>query len=192
MAHMDQIDGQAQSVSSVNTVVKDKGLLMGSNTDALGEPWLYGRPLATCHTRALVLGSGPAARSIACGLSEYRCQVDMGCRDARKAASMLHGACVATYDIRDVDAQIYDVIINATSSDAPIEIKQISPTCLVVDINYMEGKSLFLRSLAKSGIRVADGRAMLVHQAALQQNMRWQDHKCSFKDILDLMSSWIL
>jgi len=190
IAHMDQVDDEARLFSSVNTVVKNKGLLIGSNTDSHGGVIAIRQALGRLPQRALVLGSGPAARSIAYGLSQHHCQVDMGCRDVYKAAQLLPPSCATIVPIWDLGSKGYDVIVNATSSDAPIEIKDVKDPCLVVDINYMEGKSLFLQSLEKQGAMIADGKGMLIHQAALQQ-MTWFDHLRSTEVILSIMQSLI-
>lgn len=66
---LDRIDPTARNIGAVNTIVSDGGLLTGYNTDASGAlAALRGSGKPVDGARALVLGSGGAARAIAFAL----------------------------------------------------------------------------------------------------------------------------
>ncbi|HSF08499.1 MAG TPA: shikimate dehydrogenase, partial [Nitrospirales bacterium] len=66
---LDSVETTANHIGSVNTIVKDRGLLVGSNTDASGAlQALQQGGVERTAQRVVILGSGGAARSIAFAL----------------------------------------------------------------------------------------------------------------------------
>ncbi|HNP30574.1 MAG TPA: shikimate dehydrogenase [Nitrospirales bacterium] len=66
---LDSVEITAKHIGSVNTIVKDRGLLVGSNTDASGAlQALQQGGVERSGQRVVILGSGGAARAIAFGL----------------------------------------------------------------------------------------------------------------------------
>lgn len=66
---LDGVEKTARNIGSVNTVIKDRGRLIGSNTDASGAVQaLQQGGVDLSGKRVLMLGSGGAARAIAFGL----------------------------------------------------------------------------------------------------------------------------
>jgi shikimate dehydrogenase len=66
---LDSVDTTAKHIGSVNTIVKDGGMLVGSNTDASGAlQALRQGGVETTGQRVVILGSGGAARAIAFAL----------------------------------------------------------------------------------------------------------------------------
>ena len=83
---MNELDGSARETGSVNTVSKTPRGLVGHNTDGQGAVRAlkaYGFDLNNC--RALVLGSGGAARSIVRTLAREAAQISILSRDPDKA-----------------------------------------------------------------------------------------------------------
>ncbi len=69
MPFLDSIETTAKHIGSVNTIIKDRGLLVGSNTDASGAlQALRQGGVNLSGQRVVMLGSGGAARAIAFGL----------------------------------------------------------------------------------------------------------------------------
>ncbi len=66
---LDSVGTTAKHIGSVNTIVKDRGMLVGSNTDASGAiQALQQGGVELSGQRVVILGSGGAARAIAFGL----------------------------------------------------------------------------------------------------------------------------
>ncbi len=66
---LDSVETTAKHIGSVNTVVKDRGILVGSNTDASGAiQSLKESGVDLSGRRVVIVGSGGAARAIAFGL----------------------------------------------------------------------------------------------------------------------------
>ncbi|MDR4495096.1 MAG: shikimate dehydrogenase [Nitrospirales bacterium] len=66
---LDGVEKTAKNIGSVNTVIKDRGRLIGSNTDASGAiQALRQGDVDLSGKRVVLLGSGGAARAIAFGL----------------------------------------------------------------------------------------------------------------------------
>jgi shikimate dehydrogenase len=69
MPLLDSVETTAKHIGSVNTIIKDRGLLVGSNTDASGAlQALRQGSVNLTGQRVVMLGSGGAARAIAFGL----------------------------------------------------------------------------------------------------------------------------
>ena len=66
---LDSVETTAKHIGSVNTIIKDRGMLVGSNTDASGAlQALRQGGVDLAGQRVVMLGSGGAARAIAFGL----------------------------------------------------------------------------------------------------------------------------
>lgn len=71
VAMLDEVEGTARHIGSVNTVVVDQGKLTGYNTDASGAlRALEGAGVRLDDQRVVLVGSGGAARAIAFGLAD--------------------------------------------------------------------------------------------------------------------------
>ena len=69
MPLLDSVETTAKHIGSVNTIIKDRGMLVGSNTDASGAlQALRQGGVDLAGQRVVMLGSGGAARAIAFGL----------------------------------------------------------------------------------------------------------------------------
>ncbi len=69
MSLLDSVETTAKHIGSVNTIIKDRGILVGSNTDASGAlQALRQGGVDLVNQRVVMLGSGGAARAVAFGL----------------------------------------------------------------------------------------------------------------------------
>ncbi|MCA9450314.1 MAG: shikimate dehydrogenase, partial [Candidatus Omnitrophica bacterium] len=70
MPHVDELDPVAQSIGSINTLINNEGVLKGYNTDGIGAlRAIESAGIALEGAEATILGSGGAARAIACTLA---------------------------------------------------------------------------------------------------------------------------
>lgn len=163
------------SIGAVNTVFRDdKGVLVGTNTDAAG---FYG-PMADvplAGESAIVVGAGGAARAVLFALA----QADVGevtilARNALKAAGLLaHFGLkgrVLSMESRLPDAAL---LVNASplgmTGQEPLNL-DLSPLpehALVYDLVYAPIETGLLKVAKARDLETVDGLEMLVGQAAI-------------------------
>jgi shikimate dehydrogenase len=188
---VDDISPDAERLNSVNTLLLNPdGRIAGYSTDGDGLISSLRSAGITVQGRSVVMfGAGGAARSVADALVRHGCaHLDIVNRtlDAAQAACRLvpqYSSAVAASDteaVADVMSR-GDLIINATSigmgrpSDdstaSPVDHSLLRPQQVVVDLVYHPRQTAFLTLAARAGCTTVDGLGMLIHQAALQQQI---------------------
>ena len=169
--HLDSASEASSAIGAVNTVVNDGGRLVGGNTDTVGiEYALLDVPLR--GRRALIMGSGGAARAAAYTLGSLGCAVSVAGRNGRTVAGISRefGA-----EIHSGTVQGFDLIVNCTpiglvEGEYPADISPLTGDQTVFDMVY--GRETPLTSAAAyKGCRVVDGKEMLVGQGAASFRM---------------------
>ena len=169
----DELAPDAAALGAVNTVVHADGVLVGHSTDGGGFlRALDDERVVVAGRRALVLGSGGAARAIAHSLGRAGAAVTVAARrlDAAHAAAALAPEGVAT-TLDDIPVERFDLIVNATplgmaGEPPPFDTARLHEGQFVFDTVYPPDTPLLLEARAR-GLRAAGGRGMLVHQGAL-------------------------
>ncbi|MBA2318511.1 MAG: shikimate dehydrogenase [Euzebyales bacterium] len=166
---VDRRTSEVDAVGAANTLFWDGDELAADNTDAAGlegvlRDELHLRP----GTRALVLGSGGAARAAAVALGRVGAAVAVRARrpeagDRVAALARAHGA-----------AGPFDgpprVVVNATplglgGESLPDDLMRLGPGQVALDLLY--GRTTpFLQAASDRGATAVDGLSMLVRQAA--------------------------
>jgi len=185
LAHLDEVKPDAALMGAVNTVVHDRGRLVGENTDGKG----FMRALAqdagveTRGRRAVVLGAGGAARAIAVELSlAGAAQVTIVNRTpatGRALVDLLRARTPAQADLAAWNGSYAvpdgtDLLVNATSiglppdvgARPPVDYDTIGPDLVVCDV-IPAPTTPFLDEARRRGARAVDGLGMLVYQAAI-------------------------
>lgn len=170
---LSEIDGVAREIGSVNVIVirrrQGEYQMKGYNTDA--EAFLSTLPGKDLHRRALVLGTGGSARSVAWSLGRVGIDVLFVSRSRT-------GPSVISYKVLRTDpALIRDrtLIVNATpagmfpnSNTCPdIPYDHLGPDHLLYDLVYNPNETKFLQRGIKRGARVKSGEEMFLRQAEL-------------------------
>lgn len=188
MQYVDAIDPIDQAIGSINTVINDKGKLVGFGTDGPGAlKALVDAGVAIDNKQVLMLGAGGAARAIAFTLANRtRLQrltildIDDGLRD-ELSADLKNGTAAAIEDRTFSDATLAaavaeaDVIVHCT----PIGMHPKTGVSLVpqdlfrkdqvvFDIVYTPLETRLLADAKASGLQVISGVEMFVNQAVLQ------------------------
>jgi shikimate dehydrogenase len=183
----------AEQFRAVNTVVNEKGVLVGHNTDGVG----WSRALREAfgrgpeELRILLLGAGGAGRAIATQAILEKCPELVVTNRATERAEELLSHLRAQFalgplartpqnlrSIRWDDAEFektlreVDLVVNATSAGLdpqlpPIVSAQIIPPGLLVfDTLYGAGCTKLRQEVETAGAKWSDGLGMLLHQGA--------------------------
>jgi len=163
-------------LTSMNDVVKEIGAcncikvvgkdLIGYNTDVVGFQNSLQPKLKPHHKKALILGTGGAAKAIRYVLQQLR--IDYALVSRRKKENEL-----GYEDVGDDVLAAYHLIINTTplgmypntNADPPIPYEFITPQHFLFDIIYNPAKTKFLCEGEKQGAQIANGYEMLIGQA---------------------------
>lgn len=166
LPYLDYIDGNAQKIGAVNTIVKKEDKLYGFNTDFLGLKALIEKNNITLKDKkVLILGSGGTSKT-ATAVAEY-----LGASKILKVSRREMTGYI-TYNAaleNHIDA---DVIINTTPcgmfpniGESAICIDKFQNLSAVVDAIYNPLNSLLLLKAREKGIKAVGGLYMLIAQA---------------------------
>ncbi len=180
---VDSLDPAAAALRSVNTVVPQAdGSLKGYSTDGAGfVASLAAAGVSVAGLAVCVLGAGAAARSIVDALARAGVAqvavVNRTTAAAEEAASLagVTGVVGGTANVSDAH-----ILINATSVgmggyELPCDPSLLRSGQVVADIVYHPRETALLRAARSAGATTVEGLGMLVHQAALQQQL-WHGH----------------
>lgn len=179
----DVLSPTAERLGAVNCLVNADGLLTGHNTDGEGfvrslEHQFRFQPIGK---RCVVFGAGGSARSIVLALADGGASevvvVNRTIGRAERAAALAgdRGEVVSLDGIGS-DLEDADLIVNATSigmgqptpDDVPFDASVLHQGQILVDIVYKPLETPLIAAARRSGASVANGVAMLAHQAAVQ------------------------
>ncbi|MCQ2085449.1 MAG: shikimate dehydrogenase [archaeon] len=170
--HLDSVEGPAEKMGAVNTIVNSNGKLIGTNTDYAGVLYSFeraGKKLSEC-SKVLVFGSGGASRAAVYAAMESGCETYMLGRspDKVKAVCDEMGCNIAT----EATLKGYDAVINCTpigmkgDSEYMFDLADLNSGITVMDMVYNRETQL-VKAAKSKGCIVADGRDMLVGQGAM-------------------------
>jgi shikimate dehydrogenase len=185
---LDDLEPTARQIGAINTIVAENGRLIGYNTDATGALRALregGVPLA--GQRIVMLGSGGAARAIACALAaesgaDKLTLLGVDDRERTALASDLR----SKTNVAIEDAVLDDNTLGRTIPDAQILIHctpvGMSPnadaTCVpasllhpglaVMDIVYNPRATRLLTEAQRAGCKTIPGLDMFLNQAVTQ------------------------
>ena len=157
-----------QQTGACNCVKIVDRQLVGYNTDVEGFKQSLQKGLRPYHSRALILGTGGAAKAVAYVLNSLQIPFYLVSRDHRHREDHLH------YD--DVNEQIlktHQLIINTTPAGMypdihtapPLPYEVFTDQHFLFDLTYNPQKTLFLQQGEKKGAAIQNGYDMLVIQA---------------------------
>ncbi|HAA89345.1 MAG: Shikimate dehydrogenase [Thermoanaerobacterales bacterium 50_218] len=188
LAHLDQVDKEAELIGAVNTVVNRDGLLVGYNTDGAG----FIRSLQEEAgfdpegKKVVLLGAGGAARAVAFALAlrgigflwifnRTPARAQLLAQDvAEKTGCQTIGAGLEAELVRNALEQA-QLLVHASpvgmyphhDEEPLIDPLLLPPEVLVCDLVYNPPRTRLLSGAAERGCRVLSGLGMLVYQGAL-------------------------
>jgi len=188
LPYLDEIEPTARHIGSVNTIVVERGRLIGYNTDASGAIRALQTGGVTLEGRhVLMLGSGGAARAIAfalaAGLGVARLTVlgvddkerDGLVADLRARTALRIEAGQVTEEALRRGIKDSAVLIHCTPlgmhpkiQDTCVPAALLGPHLTVMDIVYNPLETRLLREARAAGCRTIRGLEMFLNQAAAQ------------------------
>lgn len=177
--HLDELSPEAAKLGAVNTVVFDRGLAIGHNTDWTGFAESFARGLPDAPTRHVVqLGAGGAGAAIAHALltlgTDLLTVVDNQPERAAKLVDRIgagRARCATPDDLPELLASA-DGLAHATPvgmahhPGLPLPVELLRPDLWVADIVYRPLETDLLKQARAIGCRTLDGGGMVVFQAA--------------------------
>ena len=184
---LDQVDGSAQLIGSVNTIVQKDGRLTGYNTDGLGFLKSLPKNFSIDKKKMVLLGAGGAATAIVVeairqgvreihlfvrpeSLTKYQA-IFSPLSEALSFSIVLHD--LSSRDQLNATIEGANLLINATglgmdgvSLPVPKDFN-FPKGCLVADLAYFPAKTPFLQLAEEQEVQTVNGLGMLFHQAAV-------------------------
>ena len=174
---LDELDGDAERLGAVNTVVIGEGWTKGHNTDVFGfRLSLRSLGLRVGDRRALVIGAGGAARSVVDVLLREGAKVQVTGRNTKRAES-LAGSFDETVEVVPLEALPrsgpWDLLVNATPvggegfpGGLPVPEPILTNVGYVYDLVYNPPTTPLVAAARRLGRPATSGLEMLLHQAA--------------------------
>ncbi|GHV09858.1 shikimate 5-dehydrogenase [Bacteroidia bacterium] len=177
--YLDNLIDNAKAIGAVNVIKIDRSKkkikLTGYNSDVIGFEKSIQPSLQPHHKKALVLGTGGAAKAVYFGLKELGVEsVYVSRRHSREGGNPQSTATTLTYDelTPEIMAE-YTVIVNCTPAgmfphvdEAPdIPYQYVTAQHLAYDLLYNPDETLFMKRCKNQGATVQNGLEMLLLQA---------------------------
>lgn len=179
LPYLDEIDDDAKKIGAVNVIKfirkKDTLKFKGYNSDIIGFCDSIKPLLSPQRKKALILGTGGAAKAVRQGL------INLGVEPTYVSRTRREG--VITYD--DLTPEImaaHKVIVNTTPlgmyphiDECPdILYSELTPQHLCYDLLYNPDVTLFLKRAREQGAQIKNGLEMLLLQAFVSWNI-WNE-----------------
>lgn len=172
MQYLDELSPDAADIKAVNVIKfdwsnKDKPRLIGHNSDVYGFSQSIKPLLKSHHTKALILGTGGAAKAVEYSLKKMEIEFKYVSRTAKDG--------VFSYaDLNEALMQEYTLIINSTplgmypkiDGKPNIPYQFCNEKHLFYDLVYNPEVTQFLAEGKKNGAQIKNGLEMLHLQAA--------------------------
>lgn len=164
--YLDELSDAAAQIGAVNCIRFKDGKKKGFNTDVIGFRESLQPLLQPHHHKALVLGTGGAAKAVMYALQEMNI-------DYLVASRTPGNGTVAYSSLDQATMEAYTLIINTTplgmypNVDAcpDIPYEYITSRHLLYDLVYNPAETLFLQKGAAQGAVIKNGYEMLILQA---------------------------
>ena len=169
---LDRLSFEAEKTQSVNTIVFEKGNLIGHNTDIVGfDKAIKALKFNMKDKKILILGAGGVVPSIIFALKEMDVlEITISNRTRQKAENLR----ILFKNLNVVEwgnLPEFDVIINATSlglnnEKINLNFSNVTKNKLFYDVIYNPAETSFLREAKELGNKTENGAAMFIYQAS--------------------------
>lgn len=157
----------AARAGAVNTLVRVAGEVVGHNTDIAGIRAAWTQARLPAESPVLILGAGGAAAAALLALEGHR--VSISSRRPQAAAATLARLGIVAVQVPWGEALPDAVVVNATPlgmKGEELEERVLDTAEGLFDMAYGSAQTPAVRRMIRDGLPAADGRLMLLHQAA--------------------------
>ena len=172
--YLDSMDPLSRAIGAVNTVIRKRGRLTGTNTDAAAALDAIEHVSTVRGKRMLIMGAGGAARAIAYEATRRGAQVLVSGRNPRAARSLAREFGIVYVPISGFPLVEADILVNATpvgmaphTHESPFPSRMLEGKT-VFDAVYTPPLTTLLREAAGAGAKIVRGTEMYINQAAMQ------------------------
>lgn len=173
LPYLDEIDDTARVIGAVNTLLLQGGKYIGFNTDGKGALNAIEKKIKVKGKKVVIIGAGGASKAIAYEAARRGASVTIVNRHKERAELIAKAFNCKALSIEEMSFCVkdgYDILINATSYEMPIQQEHILKA-LVMDITNRFKDGPFLKCALEKGCEIMDGTHMFFEQAALQFNL---------------------
>ena len=159
-------DDVVRAIGACNCIKVSNGQLYGFNTDVIGFKESLSSRLKPHHTRALILGTGGAAKAVAYALDQFAIKYQIVSRKEQEG--------LLNYETLNEKLLIaHTLIVNTTplgmypqiDTFPPIDYSRLTSDHLLFDLVYNPERTAFLEKGSQFGADVMNGHEMLLIQA---------------------------
>ncbi|UAY52589.1 shikimate dehydrogenase family protein [Ferruginibacter albus] len=168
LQYITELSDEVKFIGATNSIKISGDKLIGYNTDIIGFEQSFSRHLKPHHKKALILGTGGAAKAVQYVLQKLNIEFLTVTRNAE----LKHGF-INYSSINEVIGKEYTVIINCSPvgtfpnadvcPDIPYSL--LTSDHYLFDLVYNPAKTLFLQKGEEKGTAIQNGYDMLVLQA---------------------------
>lgn len=179
MPFLDYVDEEASKIGACNTLVFKNGRIEGYNTDGIGALNAIEKYTSVEGKRVVIIGAGGAGKAIIYEASRRRADVVVltrGREKAKQAAKQFGCKAQPLEKAADWRSRGYDILINCTPVEMPLDEELILPGALAMDIKTRPKDTRFLTSALKKGCKVVYGYEMFIEQALGQFKLWFKDN----------------
>lgn len=174
---LDELSDEAKTIGAVNTISienkNEKKILKGFNTDAYAFQQSLIPLLKSHHNKALIVGTGGAARAVAYVLSNLNIDFLLVSRNKQNAPANNFLNVISFEDVNENLIQQHNLIINASPSGMypnnktfpPLPYHIVTKHHLFYDLVYNPEETVFLSKAKQQGAQIKNGLEMLHLQA---------------------------
>ena len=166
LSFLDEENDIVKEVKACNCIKISDGKLLGYNTDVIGFRQSLEKDLEAHHTKALILGTGGAAKAVQYALKTLGISFRNVSRNKSETS--------ITYD--ELDGEIlnsHHLIINTSplgmfpkiDEAPPVTYNFITSKHLLFDLIYNPEETVFLKKGKERGAKIINGSQMLILQA---------------------------
>ena len=173
--HIDQVVNDAKLTGSVNTLLLEKDIVVGENTDVFGLQAAYLKKIGNnINRKALIIGAGGVSPSVILSLEKSGVKhisiinrTYDKCLFLKKKFNFLK---ILRWDDIKIEIGNHDIIINATSlglkdgQDFNFNFNECKKNATYIDTIYNPFKTKTFKFLEDKGIKVFNGLDMFIYQ----------------------------